>query len=62
VNGFCAEFFAKSIGENRNHLAFNFGRYMKKTEGVVKILTFFGFCAAVFSSTAAPKNNLIVLK
>jgi hypothetical protein len=32
-------------------------------EGVAKILTFFCFCfsAAVFSSTAAPKNNLIGL-
>jgi hypothetical protein len=33
MDGFCAEFFAKSIGENRNRLAFAVWEiYEKKTE------------------------------
>ena len=62
MDGFCAEFFAKSIGENRNCIAFAVWEiYEKNWEGVAKILTFFGFCVAFFSSTAAPKDNLIIL-
>ena len=56
------EFFAKSIGKNRDHLTFAVWEIYEKTEEVTKILTFSGFCAAVLSSTAAPKNNLILLK
>jgi hypothetical protein len=34
----------------------------KKIRGGRLNFDFFGFCAAVFLSTATPKNNLIVLK
>jgi hypothetical protein len=55
--------FAKSITKNRNRLAFVVWEiFKKKWEGVAEIWTFFFvFCAAVFSSTAAPKNDPIDL-
>ena len=64
IDGFCAKFFAKSIAENRNRLAFVVWEiFKKKLRGGSRNLDFFFvFCAAVFSSTAAPKNNPIGLK
>ena len=51
------------IGKNLNHLAFVVWEIFEKNlEWVAKILRFLGFCSVVFSSTAAPKNNLIVFK
>jgi hypothetical protein len=38
------------------------GDILKKLRGGPKFGLFFVFCAAVFSSTAAPKNNPIGLK
>ncbi len=57
IDGFCAKFFAKSIAKNRNRLAFVVWEIFLPKFGL-----FFVFCAAVFSSTAAPKNNPIGLK
>jgi hypothetical protein len=59
-----SEFFAKSICDNRNRLAFVVYEILfKKWWWVAKILMFFfGFCADVFSATAALKNSLVVFK
>jgi hypothetical protein len=60
IDGFCAEFVTKSIGNSHNYLSL--GGIKKNWQGVAKILTSSGFCAAVFSLTASLKNNLILLR
>jgi hypothetical protein len=63
IDGFCAEFFAKSIGENCNRLAFKVWEiFEKKLRGGSQNLDFFLVSCGSFSSTAASKNNIIVLK
>ncbi len=63
IDGFCEKFCAKSIAKNRNHLAFVVREiFKKKLRGGSRNLVFFVFCAAVFSSTAAPRNILICFK
>ncbi len=52
-----------SIDKNRNNLAFVVWEvFEKKLRGVSRNFDFFVFSAAVFPSTAAPQNNLTVLK
>jgi hypothetical protein len=60
VDGFRAELFPKPIGKNRHPLAIAVWEIFKKTEGGgSQNSDFFGFFAAVFSSTAS-ENNLFI--
>jgi hypothetical protein len=61
--GFVQNLSLSQLVKNRNRLAFVVWEiFQKNWEGIAEILTFFGFCATVFSSIAAPRNSLIVSK